>query len=248
MKTLLLFLGMLISIRLGADAGPKPTRSFVLEYATEEKPELYKGYFIECMDATCEKWDTLEEKGPQGFFCTESGCEAVAYGFAPYARIILRFSDTILVSNVFKAKGFRSTYKVEIRDTELLVTETTSFWAAEDKAASYFKYLLFNLIIELAFAIYFFRKWQVPMKNLQWIALANVISLAILQFIVLHFAPTFLGLVLGEILVILLEAVTYQLLIREPLTMRRSLTLSALSNVVSFFVGIVIFYFLSRFY
>ena len=243
----LLFSALLFGLNAQADIGPKPARTFQLKYNFSPAPELYKGYYIECRDEACTTWDTLEAIGPQEFNCNGSTCTARAYGFSPYARIILRFSDTIMVSNVFEARGFNSTYDAVINETSLVVSETTSFWAAEDTVSTYSKFLLFTLLIESLLAIYFFRKWQISQKNLQWVALINIISLALLMFVVLRLLDGFIGYFLGEVLVILIEAVAYQLLVRQNMTMKRALVLSLVANLVSFFAAFLSNYFLTHF-
>lgn len=243
----LLFCVFLFHLNLMADVGPKPSRTFSLKYNFSPVPELYKGYYIECRDQNCSSWDTLGAIGPQEFNCNASSCTARAYGFRPYARIILRFSDTILVSNIFEAKGFNSTYDAIISETTLEVTETTSFWAAEDDVSTYVKFLLFSLLIECFAAIYFFRKWLISQKNLKWVALINIISLALMMFVILRLLDSFMGYFLGAVLVILIEAIAYQLLVRINMNMKRALTLSLFANLASFFAAGLSNYFLTHF-
>jgi hypothetical protein len=62
------------------------------------------------------------EGGPQGFRCSADGCNALAYGFAPYHKIEIQFSDgKTRISNIFKTAGFDSVYEVTVRPEDLLV-------------------------------------------------------------------------------------------------------------------------------
>lgn len=60
--------------------------------------------------------------GPQRFTCEVNSCRATAYGFAPYHRLEIQFSDgKTRQSNVFETAGFDSEYSVIIRPGDLLV-------------------------------------------------------------------------------------------------------------------------------
>lgn len=106
-----------------ADTGPKPSMDF------EFKPELagelvtiHSGILYECDQPDCSDASPLEEVGPQGLYCQANRCSATAYGFAPYHRLEIQFSDgQIRRSNVFETAGFDSQYTVTVRPDDLLV-------------------------------------------------------------------------------------------------------------------------------
>ncbi len=106
-----------------ADTGPKPTMEFEFKHdSTGEQLTISSGILYECEQPDCSDASPLEELGPQGFYCELQNCRAMAYGFAPYHRIEIEFSDGITrQSNIFDTAGFDSTYTVTVRPEDLLV-------------------------------------------------------------------------------------------------------------------------------
>lgn len=126
-KLLLLFLSLLAFFparAVLADTGPKPTMDFQFTQEMTGEPPLTitSGVLFECDQPDCSDGSPLEELGPQRFTCEVNSCGATAYGFAPYHRIELEFSDgKTRRSNVFETAGFDSKYMVTIRPEELVV-------------------------------------------------------------------------------------------------------------------------------
>jgi len=106
-----------------ADTGPKPSMEFQFNQDISGAPlTITSGVFYECDQPDCSDAAPIEEVGPQGFYCQAQRCSAVAYGFAPYHRIEIEFSDgQTRRSNVFETAGFDSRYTVSIRPDDLLV-------------------------------------------------------------------------------------------------------------------------------
>ena len=107
-----------------ADTGPKPSMDFQFQQEmTGEVPvTIISGILYECDQSDCSDAAPIEEVGPQGFRCEVNSCSAVAYGFAPYHRIAIEFSDgKTRQSNIFETAGFESRYTVLIRPNDLLV-------------------------------------------------------------------------------------------------------------------------------
>jgi hypothetical protein len=107
-----------------ADTGPKPTMDFQFrqEMTGEPPVTIAAGILYECDQPDCSDASPLEEVGPQHFTCEVNSCRATAYGFAPYHRIEIEFSDgRTRQSNVFETAGFDSEYTVTIRPDDLLV-------------------------------------------------------------------------------------------------------------------------------
>lgn len=107
-----------------ADTGPKPTMDFQFsQQMTGEPPVMItSGILYECDQSDCSDAAPLEEVGPQRFTCDVNSCRATAYGFAPYHRIEIEFSDgKTRQSDVFRTAGFDSKYTVTIRPEDLLV-------------------------------------------------------------------------------------------------------------------------------
>ena len=125
---LFLLLALLPTRSAAADIGPKPGMefSFVQEVAGEPL-SITAGGMLECQKSDCSDAKLLVEGGPQGFHCDAKSCSAVAYGFAPYHRIEIQFSDgKTRRSNIFASGGFSSNYQVTIRQDDLLVKDLSS--------------------------------------------------------------------------------------------------------------------------
>ena len=106
-----------------ADTGPKPSMDFQFKQEIAGEPlTITSGILFECDQPDCSDAAPIEEVGPQGFRCEANSCRAIAYGFAPYHRIEIEFSDgQTRQSNVFETAGFDSKYTVTIRPDDLLV-------------------------------------------------------------------------------------------------------------------------------
>ena len=83
---------------------------------------IVSGTFYECDHSDCRDAKPLVFGGPQHFDCTSSSCHALAYGFAPYHRLAIRFSDgRTRRSNVFHTAAFESVYRVTVQANALEV-------------------------------------------------------------------------------------------------------------------------------
>ena len=105
-----------------ADTGPKPSMDFAFNQLAEQDLQIISGVLYECDQTDCSDATPLQEAGPQGFSCDTTSCHAMAYGFAPYHRIEIEFSDEQMrQSNIFQTAGFASSYTVTVRPDDLLV-------------------------------------------------------------------------------------------------------------------------------
>jgi|SRR5919108_1285971 hypothetical protein len=111
-----------------ADTGPKPTMEFTLnQELTGEPLTIVSGILYECDQPNCSDAAPLEEVGPQGLYCEPQSCRAIGYGFAPYHRLEIEFSDSVTrQSNIFETAGFDSKYTVTVRPNDLLVEDRFS--------------------------------------------------------------------------------------------------------------------------
>ena len=108
---------------VAADTGPKPTMDFTFTQAVPG-PQLTitDGTLFECEQADCSDAQALQQLGPQHFGCAANTCDSSSYGYRPYHRIEIHFSDgKIRQSNIFQTAGFNAKYKVTIRPDDLLV-------------------------------------------------------------------------------------------------------------------------------
>ena len=121
---LLFFFSLLLPARVAlADTGPKPTMDFAFQQELPaEQVTITSGTLYECEQSDCRDAAPLEEMGPQRFTCESTTCYAMAYGFSPYHRLEIQFSDgQTRQSNVFETAGFDSRYTVTVRPDDLLV-------------------------------------------------------------------------------------------------------------------------------
>ncbi|MCL4530036.1 MAG: hypothetical protein M1282_11545 [Chloroflexi bacterium] len=121
---LLLFALALLPLRTAsADTGPKPTMDFTFEQGIPgQQLTIVSGALFECQQSDCSDAKPLGQMGPQHFSCGDTTCHALAYGFSPYHRLDIQFSDgKTRVSNIFQTAGFESIYTVTIRSHDLLV-------------------------------------------------------------------------------------------------------------------------------
>lgn len=108
-----------------ADMGPKPSMEFNFVYETDTPLTITGGEQLECADAACADGEALQEAGPQRFTCTEEACSSLAYGYADYHRLVIRFSDGVTrESNVFGKSHFDAVYRVTVGEDDLWVEET----------------------------------------------------------------------------------------------------------------------------
>jgi hypothetical protein len=123
---LLFFFLLLLPAQVAlADTGPKPTMAFVFQQelpAPAGQVTITSGTLYECEQSDCRDAAPLEAMGPQRFTCESTTCYAMAYGFSPYHRLEIHFSDgQTRQSNVFETAGFDSRYTVTVRPDDLLV-------------------------------------------------------------------------------------------------------------------------------
>ena len=121
---LLFFLLALLPVNVAlADTGPKPTMEFTFKQElASEQITITSGILYECEQSNCSDAAPLQEVGPQRFTCEANSCRATAYGFSPYHKIEIQFSDgKTRQSNIFQTTGFDSRYIVTVRPDDLLV-------------------------------------------------------------------------------------------------------------------------------
>ncbi len=121
------FLAFLPSGIVSADIGPKPTMDFKFESNLDGgQVTITSGILYECEQADCADASPLEELGPQRLTCEEFHCSAIAYGFAPYHRLEIQFSDgATRQSNIFETIDFDSVYLVTVNADDLVVEEVS---------------------------------------------------------------------------------------------------------------------------
>lgn len=107
-----------------ADVGPKPSMEFEFIQAAGAPVVIVEAVLLQCQDPDCLQSYPLEEIGPQRFLCNAGSCSSMAYGYAEYQRLQVKFSDgKTRQSNIFRKKYFEARYQVTVRPLDLLVEE-----------------------------------------------------------------------------------------------------------------------------
>lgn len=111
-----------ISLPAYADLGPKPYVSFDFEDGVQAK--IKEGKLLLCKEADCKDAKPLKRLGPQRFTCDKKICSGMAYGFAPFMRLVITLgSGETLESQIFKKQEFNASFKVTRKGNELYVKE-----------------------------------------------------------------------------------------------------------------------------
>ena len=228
---------LLIAVPARADIGPKPTMSFTFEYQVAQV-DIVKGQLIECEDAECETGKPLESVGPQDFACTESACSSMAYGYAPYHKLIVEFTDQTRESNVFTKEARDATYKVTVSESALLVEEVGGGGGIGGRCCSG---LVATLVLETLVAAVYLGLFRLPGAVLGWVPLSSLLTLPVVWFVFPGLAfPAGWVAGLSEAFAVVFEAGFIYLVARRTMSFRHVAVLSLAMNAVSFLVGLLL--------
>ena len=107
-----------------ADISPKPNMSFEFIYETDEPLTIISGIQLQCQDPDCLDASPLDEDERQLLTCTATKCGSYAFGYSPFHRLVITFSDGVTrESNTFGKNYFEANYKVTVRSDNLEVRE-----------------------------------------------------------------------------------------------------------------------------
>jgi hypothetical protein len=218
-----------------ADIGQKPSMEFTFEYEIDSV-SIVAGQLIECEDEACETGEPLESLGPQRFTCTESSCSSLAYGYAPYHKLVIEFSDRARESNVFTKKAFTAAFKVTVMESALLVEEVQ-----RSPLSGCCSGLLLTLVLETLVASVYLSVFHLPRAVLGWVPLSSVLTLPVVWFAFPQLAaPAGWVLALGEAFAVLFEAGLIYLAVRRMVPLKHVAALSLVMNAASFLVGLLL--------
>ncbi len=234
-KTLLIITLLLIPSITFADIGPKPTMEFDFSFNVNEQVDVIDGQLLECEDSQCNKSAPLQELGPQGFSCKENSCKALSYGFSPYHKLIINFTDKQRESKIFEHRGFNSVFSVSVEQDKLFITETTPI-AQYDWYKLFFAVLL-TLVVELLVAFAYARITKTKLKLLFAVLLANIITLPLMWFVYPFFEALPYSYYWFELIVIIIESIFIFKMNKEIITKKNAITLAVFMNVISILVG-----------
>lgn len=110
-----------------SDIGPKPEMAFAFRFPPGNDITIVRGELLQCEAADCADAQPLPELGPQGFSCDETSCHSMAYGYAPFNRLRIEFSDgRVRESNSFTHDTLSVGYQVTVGEEDLAVTGASS--------------------------------------------------------------------------------------------------------------------------
>lgn len=223
---------LLPAVTAHADAGPKPSMKFEFEFEIDPV-SIVEGQLLECQDETCTDAAPLEEMGPQRFTCTESECSSIAYGYAPYHRLVITFSDGTRESNVFEKDGFAARYVVTVSEDALQVSER---WSLGRLCCC--PSLMLTLLLETTVAAGYLRVSGLPRSLLAWAPMASLLTLPVV-WLGFPLLPLPDGWVIGlaEAFAVLFEAGFLYLVTYRRIPLRHAVLLSAAMNAASLLVG-----------
>ncbi|MCX6778292.1 MAG: hypothetical protein NT157_05420 [Candidatus Micrarchaeota archaeon] len=226
-----------------ADVGPKPGIHFDLQYEMNPAPAILNATLLDCQLADCSDAHPMPFGGPQRIWCSGAdSCNAIAYGFAPYMRLQLQFSDQIRTSNVFQEPtGLDSSYSVTVRANDLLVANDGNGNFSSLALLSLIVFaLLITLVIELPVATIILWLWKKPMNFLLIAAGINILTVPAL-WLAIPLASSFMNSLLAfgilELLVFIIEAAALWKLSGEKLSLKQAGVLSAAMNLASMLAG-----------
>lgn len=255
---------------VSADMGPKPTMDFdFVGIPTGQK--IVKVQLYECGDPQCSTINLFEEFGPQRLECsfTKSGstCFSMAYGYEPYQKLIVTFSDKIRESNIFSPEGMESFYKVQVGRNDLTVRSiydppvdpNANFFTIRGSLNQSFEQgisiqytlslilsLILTIILEVLVVLGYSlikkvlpERFQTYPKGLIiWVSLVNVITLPLL-WMVAYYSPLdfHLFIKIAEALIVLFEAWFIVVVTRQKAMWKEILLLSIVMNTASYFMG-----------
>src|SRR4030067_2750863 len=222
-----------------ADLGPKPSMNF--KVVSDKTFSIDNGEQIECQDASCKESKALEQLGPQHFSCTKDSCSSLAYSYAPYHKLVLEIDGKKMESNVFKTKGFGSTYTVYISGNDLLVDA-----ASETKSLGIINLLSetvlaiwITLAIELVLLLLAIVVFKLPWKILIPLLIANITSVSVFWLLTGWVNLASLAVVIFvEVAIVFYEALIYWLFLKKKYNYGKMVVLSFALNLISYFATI----------
>jgi hypothetical protein len=227
---------LLLATPAQADIGPKPSMEFSFRYEIEPV-EIVDGQLIECEDEACGQGKPLETLGPQDFSCTEGTCSSMSYGYAPYHRLVITFTDRTRESNVFTKQAFDARFTVTVSESAMRVREAGDV-TRRITGSRCCSGLWLTLILETLVAGAYVSAFGLPRWMLGWVPLASAFSLPVVWFVFPQMAvPAGWVIGLSEAFAVVFEAGLMYAAGRGTVSVGHAAALSVVMNAASFLVG-----------
>ena len=247
-KILLTLTVLLVALTTWAEVSPLPEIQFNFIYNTEEKPLINPSAseFIGCKDRLCIQSEPLGIYGSQQMTCGGGACNAVAYEFEPFARLIISFEDeTIRSSNIFEvSNNLIHKFNVYVNENNLTVEPVNTpplepLWTRPQAWGALTLILVLELLCATAFILYTKKRFTI----LYGVAIANLVTTVITWAFLVHYvAQSALWWVFG----VVLETFLIHLINRKDITLKDSGILSVMTNVTSYTLGMIISFIIAQ--
>ena len=257
-EPLIIFLILLAAVALPqgtaeADIGPHPTLEFEFDFSgLNASVDIDEVILFTCRDDDCVEREELWDVPGQTFGCDQDGCSGTLLTGGPTRQIEVRLADRTLTSQPFKKEGFYSHYKLIFLNDEIKVefvyasepsfgniATITSVDGRIHQRLDLTMAVLFTLLVEIPLAGLFLLIFKARFLDMLWILLGNVISLAVVWFIVPLLPLTALSVtILVLLLSILIEWGVLGWLSGKRITWLKAGVISLVLNVASTIVGL----------
>jgi hypothetical protein len=148
-------------------------------------------------------------------------------------RVIIYFKNKILTSPQLNENGLNSYHQLLITDTG--IKDITPIF--KTPYSNYFIALLITILLELFVAAGYFWRHKIQLSNLRYIVYFNLLTHPILWIVSANVTGFAIGNLIGEPIVLIIEALLLHKFINSKLTIGKSYWLSFQMNLVSFILG-----------
>jgi len=148
-------------------------------------------------------------------------------------RVIFYFNNKILISPPLNQNGLNSYHHLLVTDAE--IKDITPIF--KTTYTNYLIALLVTIMLELLVAFIYFRRHKIQLINLRYIIYINLLTHPLLWIISANVTGFTIGNLIGEPIVLLIEAFMLYRFIIPKLTIKKSVWLSFQMNVASFILG-----------
>jgi hypothetical protein len=179
------------------------------------------------------------------FHCQGAECVVVDTNYVRLVRpipdtfkVIFYFKNKILTSPELNDNGLNSYHQLVITDTE--IKDITPIF--KTTYSNYLIALLSTILLELLVALIYFFRHKIQLSNLRYIVYINLLTHPILWIISANITGFTIGNLIGEPIVLFIEALFLYRFIIPKLTINKSITLSFQMNLTSFIIGGLIYF------
>ena len=153
-------------------------------------------------------------------------------------KVIFYFKNKILTSPVLNQNGLNSYHRLLITDIE--IKDITPIF--KTSYSNYFIALLTTILLELLVGLAYFRRHKIQLSKLRYIVYINLLTHPVLWIISANVTGFAIGNLIGEPIVLIIEALFLFKVIKPKLTIGNSMWLSFQMNFVSFILGGFIYF------